>query len=428
MNKSERLQALDLITRVVKDKIPLTHLFASTKILSPFTKDLCFGVCRHYFQLAALADILVKKRPKETEVFVSILMGIYQLHFQNRPDYAVVKETVDVLTALKTIWAKGLVNAVLRNYCRKQPELLNAMEQNEAFQYNHPTWLIHRIKKAWPDDWQAILKANDEHPPMTLRVNARRESVKNYLKRLQNHDIHAEALSHSPEAIKLTTPCSVHLLPGFDDGDLSLQDEAAQLAVALLDLKPGLRVLDACAAPGGKTCHMLEKEPELRELVALDVDSKRLQRIHENLTRLKLHATLLTGDARQKEAWWDGVLFDRILLDAPCSATGVIRRHPDIKLLRTEKDIASIAAVQHELLLSVWPMLSPGGLLVYATCSVMPEENDQQIRRFMTIQKDAILLTKEGQVGRHTAHGLQILPGQHGMDGFFYSLLRRADR
>lgn len=425
MKKNERLQALRILTAVLQDQTPLSHLMASATDLSPLSKEICFGVCRHYFRLAAIADQLLKKRPKEVEVWAALLMGLYQLHYLRIPDYAVVKETVALLEQVKRTWAKGLVNAILRTYCREQEKLLANLEESPAFLYGHPEWFIKRLQKAWPDHWQSILEANDMHPPMSLRVNSRHASTKEYLQRLQEIGITAQPHQYSLQGIRLTTPCDVRTLPGFTGGDVSVQDEAAQLAVSLLDLKPGLRVLDACAAPGGKTCHILEIEPSLSACVALDVDSKRLLRVQENLNRLNLQATLLKGDGVQPETWWDGIQFDRILLDAPCSAIGVIRRHPDIKLLRTEADITSVTKLQQDLLHALWPLLAPGGVMVYATCSIMPEENELQIRNFIASHSDCLFIAQEQPWGHATKNGWQILPGDNDMDGFFYSVLTK---
>lgn len=426
MKKNERLQALTILTAVFEENTPLSHLMSSAANLSPLSKELCFGVCRHYFRLAAIADKLLKKRPKALDVWASLLMGLYQLHYLRIPDYAVVKETVALLEQRKKSWAKGLINAILRTFCREQETLLASLQNNPAFLYGHPTWFIKRLKKAWPDHWQSIVQANDRHPPMSLRVNSKHASVQTYLKRLQDVGIDAHPHEFSSQGIVLTVPGDVQTLPGFASGHISVQDQAAQLTVSLLDLKPGLRLLDACAAPGGKTCHILETEPSLTSCVALDIDNKRLARVDENLKRLNLQATLIKGDSAHPETWWDGVLFDRILLDAPCSATGVIRRHPDIKLLRTEADITAVTQLQHDLLHALWPLLAPGGLMVYATCSVMPEENELQIRQFIASQPDCQFVNSTSFTwGRATSHGWQILPGDNNMDGFFYSLLTK---
>lgn len=418
MKKNERLDALKLLIAVLQNKTPL-----STNNLSPLSQELCFGVCRHYYRLSIIADHLVKKRPKTSDIWICLLMGLYQLHYLRIPDYAVVKETVALLEQLKKTWAKGFVNAILRTFCREQDTLLAKLQSQPDFLYGHPDWFIERLKKAWPDAWQTILKANDEHPPMSLRVNARHTSTASYLERLQAADISGQPSCYAPQGVLLTKPCDVQKLPGFAKGDVSVQDQAAQLATTLLALKPGLRVLDACAAPGGKTCHIVESEPNLSACVALDIDDKRLKRIQENLNRLHLQATIVKGDALQPKIWWDGIVFDRILLDAPCSATGVIRRHPDIKLLRTEADIATVTQLQHDLLCTLWPLLKAGGIMVYATCSIMPEENERQISQFIAKHTDCKFSDQKIPWGHATGHGWQIFPGENDMDGFFYSVL-----
>lgn len=422
MKKNERLQALQVLTTLFEDNIPLSQLMQSAANLTPLSKELCFGVCRQYYRLEALADELVNKRPKTIDVWLCMLMGLYQLHYLRIPDYAVVKETVALVVQLKKTWAKGLVNAVLRTFCREQASLLAKIRDTPQFQYNHPSWFVTRLQDAWPDHWQAILQANDTHAPMTLRVNCKKTSVDDYLSRLQEITMLAHKGDFSTSALTLSAACDVHDLPGFGSGDISVQDQAAQLAVLLLDLKPGQRVLDACCAPGGKTCHMLETQPNL-SLVGLDIDKKRLIRVQDNLNRLHLEATLVEGNAATPGQWWDGVPFNRILLDAPCSATGVIRRHPDIKLLRTPEDVKAITDIQHRLLRSMWPLLEPGGLMVYSTCSIMPEENELQVAQFITETADCNYSQSENPWGHSTGHGWQILPGEHEMDGFFYSVL-----
>ncbi len=425
MKKNERLQALHILTQVIQDRTPLLHSMQAAPDLSPLSKALCFGVCRHYERLQALADCWVTKRPKQIDVWLCLLMGLYQLHYLRIPDYAVVKETVGLLMPIKKTWAKGLVNAVLRHYCREQEAVLLRLAENQAFMYGHPAWLIKRIQHDWPADWPMILKGNDLHPPMSLRVNAQHMTAQAYLLRLQEAGMDGSVLPFSPNGIALTAPCDVHELPGFSEGHVSVQDEAAQLAASLLDLKPGLRVLDACCAPGGKTGHILETEPHLSACVALDIERTRLVRVQDNLSRLNAHATLIQGDALHPESWWDEKPFDRILLDAPCSATGVIRRHPDIKRLRTEAEIAAVVQVQHNILRTLWPLLAPGGVMVYATCSIMPEENEHQMARFIAEKSDSQALTCERAWGRATGHGWQILPGEHNMDGFFYSVIQK---
>jgi 16S rRNA (cytosine967-C5)-methyltransferase len=427
----ERFQALKILTALLVDKIPLSQLMPAAssihcaRSLSSMTKEICFGFCRHYFRLEAMAGCLVKKKPKEIEIWIVLLMGLYQLHYMHIPDYAVVKETVALLEKIKKGWAKGLINAVLRNFCRKQNEILATLAHDTAFVYGQPNDLLQHLKTDWPNDWQNIAASNDVHPPMTLRVNLRKKSVAEYLSVLQEVGMDAEVHPVVSEGLTLKVPCAVHNLPGFAEGWVSVQDGAAQLAVSLLSLKSGQRVLDACCAPGGKTCHILEREPNLKVCLALDVDPRRLERVRENLERLHLHATLVQGDALAPNQWWDGQPFDRILLDAPCSATGVIRRHSDIKLLRTNEDILSISQIQQAMLCSLWPLLAPGGLMVYATCSIIAEENEKQIAEFVATHSDCTPVKMSGAWGRATGHGQQILPGEQGMDGFFYSLLLR---
>lgn len=423
MNKNERLHALKILTQLLTHKSSLSQLMPASVEVSPMTKEICFGFCRHYFRLQAIANCFIQKRPKETEIWVALLIGLYQLHYMQLPDYAVVKETVAVLEKIKKTWAKALVNAVLRNFCRQQNEILAHLGTDPMFLYGLPQWLLERLQTDWPDDWQAIVQANDAHPPMSLRVNVRKNSVADYLQRLHETGIMAKVHSVASEGIILDAPCNVQKLPGFAEGCVSVQDAAAQLAVSLLSLKPGLRLLDACCAPGGKTCHILEKEPDLAACIALDIDPKRLNRVQENLNRLNLQATLVQGDALKPSTWWDGQLFDRILLDAPCSATGVIRRHADIKLLRTNEEIIAIMKIQQAMLHSLWPLLAKGGVLVYATCSSIPAENEQQIAHFIAAHPDCKIIQEPKPWGKATNHGQQIIPGEHDMDGFFYAVL-----
>lgn len=424
MKKIERADALTILTALLQKKTPLSYLLQSNPSLSPLTKEICFGVSRHYLRLEAIANLLLTKRPKELDVWLCILIGLYQLHFLNIPDYAVVKETVALLDHVKKSWAKGLVNAILRRFCREKESIVNQLSKSTSYTYGHPDWFIKLIKKHWPNNWHEILIANDCHPPMSLRINHKHTDINSYLSRLKEIDMGAVPSIHAPCGIILNKPCAVHDLPGFADGHVSVQDLAAQMAVSLLDLKPGLRVLDACCAPGGKTCHILETEPKLESCVALDIENHRLLRVKENLSRLNLHATLKLGDGLTPENWWDGVPYDRILLDAPCSATGVIRRHPDIKLLRTQEEINAISELQKGLLNALWPLLAPGGILVYATCSIMPEENEHQIANFIAQNKECQSITPTQTTwGHHTGNGIQILPGENDMDGFFYSVL-----
>jgi 16S rRNA (cytosine967-C5)-methyltransferase len=422
LKPDERKLARDALLEIITEHRSLSHLKTT---LTPFAQSLCFGVCRQYIRLDTLAKHLLKKPPKKQIIWVTLLLGLYQLRELNRPEYATVHETVALLDTPKTAWAKPLVNAVLRRYCREKEALNTELQHNPLYHTSYPRWLLKRIQKAWPNHWEDLIESSNMHPPMSLRVNARHTTTHAYQAQLQHDHITATPIPYTQQGLVLSTPTDVHTLPGFKAGDVSVQDGAAQLAVSLLALKPGLRLLDACAAPGGKTCHILETEPKLAACIALDSDSRRQKRTQENLTRLGLQAQVMTGNAEKPDTWWDGQPFDRILLDAPCSATGVIRRHPDIKLLRTPEDITAIVKLQALMLEALWPLLTPGGLLVYATCSILPEENEEQIARFMKLHADCMLPDEPAPFGHPTGHGLQILPGEHTMDGFFYSVLRK---
>jgi len=394
------------------------------------TQELCYGVLRWGPRLQAIAGQLLQKplKKKDGDVYALILIGLYQSLYMRIPDHALVTETVAATRVLNKPWAKGLVNAVLRSFQRQKESLLLSADQNEEAQSAHPLWLLELLKQAWPSDWQAIVAANNQRPPMTLRVNCLKQSRDDYLLRLNEVEIKAHAVDSVESAIELESPLDVGRLPGFDQGDVSVQDAAAQLAAGLLDLSPDHRVLDACTAPGGKACHILEVEPDLAGLVAVDKDEKRLQRVEMNLARLGFQAELIAADVTETSKWWDGQLFDRILVDAPCSATGVIRRHPDIKYLRRDSDITQLEQQQRNILKALWPLLKPNGRLVYATCSIFPQENSQQIKHFIDAHDDAreavvSAAWVQEQAGDESVCGRQIMTGVAGMDGFYYACL-----
>jgi 16S rRNA (cytosine967-C5)-methyltransferase len=394
----------------------------------PLLKELCFGSLRWYPQIAIILKGLIEKplREKDLEIQGLVASGIYQLMHMRIAEHAIINETVSAVGNLNRPWAKGLVNAVLRNFQRQQQDILDKEAENLVFQTAHPKWLLKKINDAWPSEIASqIIKANNQRAPMTLRVNGLHTSREDYLSTLEDAGIVASATDYSAQGVLLETPRDVTELPGFSDGDISVQDEAAQLAAHLLLLGSGQRVLDACCAPGGKTCHILESQPDLTSLLAIDLEPRRLVRVTENLERLGLEAELKAADANNLDRWWDGKAFDRILLDAPCSATGVIRRHPDIKILRKPADIDKLAALQTQILVSLWQTLKPGGILVYATCSVLPAENDQIIRGFITSQDDAQLMPIDAIWGIATDHGRQLFPLENGNDGFYYSRLKK---
>ncbi len=387
---------------------------------------ICYGVCRWYYRLDALAHSLLEKplKLKDQDIHCLILVGLFQLMEMRVPAHAVLDETVSAAQAFKKPWAKGLVNAVLRSYQRSATELNEKMLQNLVTLYAHPQWIIDNVQKNWLLDWQTILTVNNQHPPFALRVNQRQISREHYLEKLTANNINARIIPETQAGILLQHPVDVQDLPGFFNGEVSVQDGAAQLAAELLELEAGQRVLDMCAAPGGKTGHILELQPNV-ELIALDRDEKRLQDVRDNLGRLQCTAACICADAADIE-WADGQLFDRILLDAPCSASGVIRRHPDIKILRRATDVAKLVHEQTRLLKAAWSLLKPGGLLVYATCSIFPEENAAVLQAFLRSCPDASEKKISADWGKACAIGRQILPGMHDMDGFYFARLSRG--
>ncbi|MFZ5937662.1 16S rRNA (cytosine(967)-C(5))-methyltransferase RsmB [Pseudomonas sp. HS6-2] len=389
------------------------------------TQDLAFGTARWQPRLDLLAAQLLQKpfKAADADVQALLLVGLYQLFYTRIPAHAAIGETVGCADKLKKPWAKGLLNAVLRRAQREGEELLAGMEHDPVVRTAHPRWLQKSLKAFWPEQWEAICAANNAHPPMILRVNRRHHSRDAYLALLAEAGVGASACQYSRDGIVLAEACDVRGLPGFAEGWVSVQDEAAQLSADLLELAPGQRVLDACCAPGGKTCHLLEAEPDLAHMTAIDLEAKRLTRVRENLDRLQLDAELIACDARDTASWWDGKPFQRILLDAPCSATGVIRRHPDIKLTRQAEDIPALAALQGELLDALWPTLEVGGMLLYATCSSLPTENTEVIDAFLARTPGARELDLATEAGLRQPHGRQLLAQDGGHDGFYYAKL-----
>ncbi|MBC3206135.1 16S rRNA (cytosine(967)-C(5))-methyltransferase RsmB [Pseudomonas sp. SWRI111] len=390
-----------------------------------FTQDLAFGTARWQPRLSALAEKLLQKpfKAADADVEALLLVGLYQLLYTRVPAHAAIGETVGCADKLKKPWAKGLLNAVLRNAQRESETIFAELERDPVVRTAHPRWLQKSLKAFWPEQWEAICEANNAHPPMILRVNRRHHSRDAYLALLGEAGIAATPCVYSRDGIVLEAAADVRSLPGFAEGWLSVQDEAAQLAADLLDLAPGQRVLDACCAPGGKTCHILEAEPALAGVVAVDLEAKRLVRVKENLERLGLSAELIAADGRDIDKWWDGKPFQRILLDAPCSATGVIRRHPDIKLTRQPDDIVALAQLQGELLDAMWKTLEVGGVLLYATCSTLPTENTEVIAAFLERTPGARELDLATAAGIKQPHGRQLLAQQGGHDGFYYAKL-----
>jgi len=373
-------------------------------------QDICYGSLRQLARLRFWLRRLVPKALPEPKLERVLLVALYQLVYTRAADYAIVNEAVTLAERLARGKFKALVNGVLRNFLRQREEMLRLADKDLEAATNHPRWWIKAVQQAYPQEWASVLEWNNSHPPMTLRVNTRKSTVADYLSQLQALGMAATALDAS-SGIQLEKPVNVRELPGFADGVVSVQDWGAQRAATLLDLQAGHRVLDACAAPGGKTCHMLELADV--QLTALDIDPQRLARVAENLQRGGLQASLQAADASQTTGWWDGQPFDRILADVPCSASGVVRRHPDIKWLRRPGDFATLARQQAQMVDTLWGLLASGGKMLYATCSIFPEENQQQLTAFLARHSDAACLEQQ-----------QLLPCAH-HDGFYYALLAK---
>ena len=421
--------AARVLTRVLQDGQSLTAALDAALPSVELDKDrafiqaLCYGVCRYFYRLDFILSELLTKPLKDVEVKSLALVGLYQLNYMRVKSYAAVSETV--LATRKKPWAKALINALLRSYLRDQVSLEQKADALQWSAISHPKWLVKQIELDWPEQAQSVFVENNQQPPMALRVNLSQISQADYLQQLTEKGIEATAVDFCPSAIVLKQSVGVDLLPGFAQGLVSVQDVAAQLAAGLLNVQAGQRVLDVCAAPGGKAAHILESQQRVKRLVAVDIDESRMLRISENILRLNLSASLIVGDAANPEAWWDGEAFERILLDVPCSALGVIRRHPDIKLLRKAEDISVLRDLQQRILKAVWPLLASGGVMLYATCSILKQENEQQIDVFLEEHPDAVELPIDATWGFAVSHGRQILPGEAAMDGFYYALIKK---
>lgn len=396
-------------------------------------RAIALGSVRWYLRLAPAVDSLLT-RPKGVAASIHALLvaSAHQIEYSRNPAQVTVHAAVDAARILKEERAAGLVNAVLRRFVSDRATLLARVDSRLPARTAHPAWLVKRLERAWPAEFTTILAANNEHPPMVLRVDLTRRTREEYLSELESAGFAAHPVPWLPAAIRLDEPVGVQALPGFAAGVVSIQDAGAQLAAPLLAAEAGMRVLDACAAPGGKTIHLLEHTPGLAELVAVDIEAQRVARIEDNLRRSGRSARLVVADVREPARFWDGRPFDRILLDAPCSATGVIRRHPDIKLLRRTDDIQTLAKAQLEILQAAFALLGPGGRLLYATCSVLPEENQDVVERFLAAEPaartgplPAAVALAPGAVACGT--GVQLLPGaQAGSDGFYYACLEKT--
>jgi len=396
----------------------LESLFRTHPNITPqqraVAQDLSYGTLRFYGRIESVLQQLLEKPLTHEGVQHLLLVALYQLLYDKASAHTVVNQAVEAAASFRQRWAKGLVNAVLRNYLRRAEVLAKTDVQNEVARYSYPQWWIDKLKVQYPQAWQSILEAGNTHPPMSLRINLRKTTPQEYSVLLSRLEIAHELIGH--QAVILNKPVPVDQLPGFQDGVVSVQDYGAQFAAELLDAQAGMRVLDACCAPGGKTGHILELADV--EMLALDHDAERLQRVQSNLDRLQLRASLQAGDAANPETWWDGTPFDRILADVPCTASGIVRRHVDIKWLRREADVQAFAVQQAAILRSLWQLLAKGGKLLYATCSIFHDENQGQIDQFLEQYQDATQL-----VLMHPQDGQLIPCAQH--DGFFYALLQK---
>ncbi|MBL4823388.1 MAG: 16S rRNA (cytosine(967)-C(5))-methyltransferase RsmB [Colwellia sp.] len=416
--------------RSLSDELPKQQDKADLKDKG-LLQEVCYGVLRYLPELEHDVRALMQKplTGKQRVFHFLLLVGVYQIKYMRIPDHAAVSETVAATGALKNRQMKALINGVLRNFVRASEN--NALKKQEilpaSIEYNHPSWFIKKVQQGYPTKWQKILQANQQKPPMWLRVNQRHHTSTEYQSLLATVEIDVSAIEPLSHAIELARPTDVTKLPGFEQGWISVQDGAAQQSARLLDCQRGDLVLDCCAAPGGKTCHILEQRPDIASMTAIDIEASRLIRVEENLARLGLTAKVIAADAANAKTWWDGQQFDRILLDAPCSGTGVIRRHPDIKWLRKASDIEALVILQQQILKETWSLLKPGGTLLYVTCSILPQENSAQIKYFLKNNSDAELVSIDSNdKSEEGMLGWQLLPGEKNMDGFYYAKLLKT--
>ncbi len=432
MKNNARYIAVKVLTQVLQHHQSLSDsldtYLPTDKRERALAQELAYGVMRWLPRLRAILKKLLHKpfKTKDTDIEAVLLIGLYQQIHLRIPEHAAISATVEITRLLKKNWSTQLVNGVLRNFQRNHVEFLQQVDKNDTISLAHPEWILKRLQQDWPQCWQAIAQANNQYPPMNLRVNLRKTNREHYLKLLENQNIAAKASLYVDTGIQLQKAVDVKLLPYFSEGWLSVQDGGAQLAAHLLDVPPQAIVLDACAAPGGKTAHLLEQY-DIKTLIALDNQQNRIEQIHNTLQRLGLTAKVVCTDASQPDMWWDKKQFDRILLDVPCSASGVIRRHPDIKYLRQASDISALAKRQADILNASWNLLKPNGKLLYVTCSVFRQENELQIQQFISQHSNAKAQTLPDTWGRAQTIGRQILPcDKECFDGFYYASLLKT--
>lgn len=425
-----REAALKVISAVVEDGKSLSAAQDMFDRVDPpkdraLAVELTYGVLRWRWQLDALTSALLSKplRRRDQSVRYIIWLGLYQMVFMRVADHAAVKHTVEIARTTGKEWASGVVNACLRRFGREKEARIAALKEPTA-QWSYPSWWITRLQADWPEQWEALASAGNERAPMTLRVNVARTSRDALQARFSSQNIPARLCAYSLSGFSLESAIDVSAIPGFAQGHVSVQDEAAQLCAGLLCVSGSMRVLDACAAPGGKATHLSELAPDA-DILAVEVDESRMGRVAENIKRLGARLQTRVGDVTELSQWWDGALFDRILVDSPCSASGVVRRHPDIKTLRRDADIDALAHTQRHMLDKLWPLLKPGGILLYVTCSIFRDENDKVVEPFVASTNDAVEYPIDVPWGVSLGVGRQILPGEQGMDGFYFARLKK---
>jgi len=428
--QNPRLAAVAALSEVLDSNRSLAESEALSNVRdsrdNALARHLAYGVLRWLTALEWIAGELLSKpiKKREHDVQRLVLVGLQQLWHDQTASHAAVNETAECARSMGKPWAVGLINAVLRRFQREQEQLLKKLEQTEQ-RYAHRGWMLKEIQQDWPAQWQSIVEANNLQGPLWLRINRHKAVESKLRENLKTAGFEVANHPYAADAISITPAAAVIKIPGFEAGWLSVQDPAAQLARDLIDPQAGERILDACAAPGGKTAHLLETCAEI-ELTVLDKQAQRLGQVQDTLKRLDLSAKTIVADAVDVESWWKGKKFHKILLDAPCSATGVIRRHPEIKWLRSKDQVNSAIELQADLLAALWPLLEPGGILVYATCSILKRENSQQIQKFLENNSDATEQKPAVEWGDSSSHGVQIMPGEARMDGFFYAVLRKS--
>jgi 16S rRNA (cytosine967-C5)-methyltransferase len=433
-----RLLAVKWLTQVVSNGRSVNDILANDQhSIQPqhksLAKQLLFGCLRYFHQLKTISDNLLEKpfKAKDQDLLIIIILGLYQLKYLSTPDHAAISESVELSRSINKKWAAGLINGVLRRYQREADELTQSLSKSLQFQYSHPGWMVKKLQQDWPHEFADLLQQNNIQAPMFIRVNSVKNDRQQYLTKLEQANIAAQPHAVATNALLLEQAVDVMALPGFIDGDVTVQDAAAQLPIELLDLQPQQKVLDGCAAPGGKTTHILQSQPTVA-LTSVEMSARRAEKISQTLSRMQMQCQLKVADITDIDSWWDGQLFDRILLDVPCSASGVIRRNPDIKVHRKVTDIKPLLAIQAEILAKCWALLKPNGILVYATCSVFKDENQHQMNQFLqNHQAETVDLAPEiaaqlaSNAQSRASIGYQIFPGDNQMDGFYFCGLRK---